>query len=228
MARTVVEDEADRLLLAIDGQPPAPGEVRRGFVAARISEEDLPPAPGGDHVTDVERAVGAEPLEEHARLDVAFRARRENVEGDLAEPLVLFRERDDHHVRRRRRRNGREARHRPQHAEDADAARLHRHELAVRREAAQAEQQAQQHRHRDREAQRLRKERRQHARHRRPSDALRDQLLALLKDRRDLEDEGEDHQAQEEGEQHLTNEVAIEDLEHARLTGTSLPVWVPE
>ena len=180
----------------------------------RIRQEDVAPLAGPADVADVQRAVGAEALEEDARLDVAFGARRQDVEGDLAEFLILVRQQDDHHVGRRGGGHGREQRHRPQHAEDADAAGLQGDELAVGGQPAEPDQDPEQQRHRDRDAERRRQQGRQNAHDRDPVDALRDQLLALRHDGRNLEQEGEDQQAEAEGEQNLPNDIPVENPEH--------------
>ena len=71
--------------------------------------------------------------------------RRHDVEGDLAEGLVRVRQRHDRFVGGRRGRQDREQRNRAQQPEEADAAGLHRHELAVGRQPAEADQDPEQH-----------------------------------------------------------------------------------
>ncbi len=70
-----------------------------------------------------------------------------------------------------------------------------RDRLAVGRQAAQPDQQPDEHRHRDGDRQRLRHERGQHAGDDLPRDALGDQLLAVIRERLNHQQEGEDDEA---------------------------------
>ena len=109
--------------------------------------------------------------------------------------------------------------HRPQQAVDADAARLERHRLAIRREAAECDQQADEERDRDRDGQRLRDERDKHADDDLPRDALRDQLLAVVRERLDHQEKREDDQPEQEGQDEFPDNIAIDDPEHSAPAG---------
>ena len=192
----VLEHQLDLAPGAIDRQPALPREVHRRLIRLRrVGQEHVAPAAARRDVAHVEDAV-REVREEDARLDVALRAGRHHVEGELAEGLVRVRQRHDRLVGGRRGRQDGEQRNRAHQAEDADAAGLQRHELAVRRQASEAEQHAEQQRHRDRDAQRLGRQRQQRAKDDGPADALGDQLLGALKNRRHHQHEREADQRQ--------------------------------
>ena len=106
-----------------------------------------------------------------------------------------------------------EQRDRPEQAEDADAAGLQRHELAVGRQAAEPDQ--------DPESSAIGivtpsacgQQRQQDAQDDRPGDALGDQLLGVLQDRRHHQDEGEADQRQQQRRHDLAHEIAVENLQ---------------
>ena len=50
-------------------------------------------------------------------------------------------------------------------------------------------------------------------------DALGDQLLAVLGERRDHQEEGEDQQPEQEGQQEFADDIAVEDPEHLGAAG---------
>ena len=108
----------------------------------------------------------------------------------------------------------------PDAAEDADAAGLEGDELAIGRHPAEPHQDAVEQRHGNRDAERLRNERDEDADDRGGVDALGDQLLGVVQNRRHQQDERQDQQRQAEGQQDLADGVAIEDLEHSRLDYT--------
>ena len=114
-----------------------------------VSARNTSRQPPGDDVAGIDGPVG-ELSVEHARLDVALRAIGDDVEGDLAERLIRVGQCDNDLVGRGQRWPATATkRHRPDQAERADAARLHRHELAIGRQAAEADQDPEQHRHRN-------------------------------------------------------------------------------
>ena len=129
------------------------------------------------HVTDVEHAV-REVLEEDARLDFVLGPSRHDAVDDFAEGLVGGRQRDEHDVASSRRPTRRPAAP-AQQAEDADAARLQGDRLAVGREPAERDQQADEQRNRDRDASDCGRASAARA-HDRPRHALRDQPLAVV------------------------------------------------
>ena len=98
--------------------------------------------------------------------------------GSNPERLVRVRQRVNRFVGRRGGGDHGQQRDRPHDAEQADAARLQRDELAIRRQPAQAQQHAVEQRHRDRDAQRLRHQRDQHAQHDRPGHPFGDEPSA--------------------------------------------------
>ena len=173
-----------------------------------VGEERVAPAAGRLDVTHEQHAVG-KLGEEHAWLDVAFGLRRDDVERDLPEGLVGARQRHEHHVGGRGPGRHRQHDDRPQHPEEAHAARLEDDELAVGRQAAEADENAQQQRHRNGDAQCLRHERQQHPEDGRPRDAFGDQLLGVLQDRRHHQDERQQQQPQAEGDQDFPDEIAV-------------------
>jgi len=128
---------------------------------------------------------------------------------------VSGRQRDDDFVGRRRGAQRRHQDDRPEQADQADAARLHRDELAVRGQAAEADEDPQQDGHGNRDAQRLRQEHVERAQNRRPRDAAGHQRGALLEKRRDLQQKRQDDESQDERQHHLANEIAVEGREHA-------------
>ena len=217
MTCAVLENQLHRALAVIDDQTARACEIDRRLVGARrVGEEHVAPAARRHYVADVDDAAG-EALIEGARLDVAFRLGRDDAERDLAEGLVGVRQRHEQHVLVGGERDDGQDGDRPQRAEDADAARLQRHELAVGRQPAEPHQDAVEQRHRDRDAQRLRHQRQQDANDGRRIDPFFDQLLRVLEHRRHQQDEGEHHQREEKGEQDLANQVAVEDIRHGRV-----------
>ena len=88
------------------------------------------------HVADVEDAV-REVLEEDAGLDLALGARRDHAEGDLPKGLVRVRAAPRSSRRRSPPSRAPPHGHGPQQPIQAHPARLHRHPLAVGRQAAE-------------------------------------------------------------------------------------------
>ena len=128
---------------------------------AALRYHHISPAHAGSHfpyVNDQIRKIRVE----HARFDFGFAARHQQLERDLAERLICGRQRDDHDVGRRGCRDQAEEQQRTQQTAEADAARLHRDDLAVARKAAERDEDADEQRHRDGYAQRLRQEGRKH------------------------------------------------------------------
>jgi hypothetical protein len=177
-----------------------------------IGEEHVAPTGLRLDVTHVHHAI-REAREEDERLDVALSPRRDDVVGDLPVSLVGVGERDDHVVGGGGAGNQREERDRPEDPEHADAARLERDELAVRRQAAQAQQDPVQQRHRNRDAQRLRDQRQQDAQDDRPRHALGDQPLGVQQDGRHHQHEGEADQRQERRRHDFAHEIPVERLQ---------------
>ena len=216
---SVLEQQLHRLLSAIDDQPSVLREVHVGLLRPRrVGDEDVAPTAGRRDLADVDHAVG-ELLEEHARLDVALGARRDDIERDFAVPLVRVRQRDDHDVGGRRGRQYGGDAERSENPEHADAARLQRDDFAVGRQPPEPDQNREQQRHRDRDAERLRQEREQHLENDSPVHPLRNEPLAGLQNRRDFEREGQADQHQTEGQQDLTHEVPIEEAKHRYAVG---------
>ncbi len=213
--RAVVQHQVDGALLLVDREPAGGrGEDGRLLGPRRVREEHVAPAARRRRVADVQNLVG-EVLEKHTRLDLVLRARGDDAVDDLAERLVRVGQRVDHDPRRRGPRDRRHEQHRPQQAVDADAARHERHRLAIRREAAERDQQADEERNGDRDRQRLRDERDEDAHDDRPRDALGDQLLAVVRERLDHQEEREDDQPQEEGQDKFPDNIAIDNPEHS-------------
>ena len=128
----------------------------------------------------------------------------DDVEGDLAERLVRHRaaRRSIYVGVARGRRAAATSMTGREQTQQADAARLHRDELAIGRQAAERRRECRAARAIGIvEAQRLRQQRDQDRDDRRPVDALRDQLLALTRIGGIIEDEGEQHQPEEKGQQ---------------------------
>src|SRR5207245_4650918 len=128
--------------------------------------------------------------------------------------LVRVRQRDDHHVRCRAGADQRQQAQWPEDPEHAYAARLQRHELAVRRHASETDENPEQQRHRNGDAERLGQQREQHLRDDLPLHPLFDELLAGLKNRRHLERECQPDEHQHERQQDFADQVAVENLEH--------------
>ena len=196
VARAFEELQLDQALLAVEPDLALLRKIHRGLIASgRVREEHIPPAPAGRQAPDVDHPVG-EVLEEHAGLDAALDARRHHAEGDFPEGLVALGQGDDGLVGGGGGRHDRDDRHGTDQAGQADAARLKRHELAIRRQPAEADEDAEQHRHRDGQAQRLGQERQEQPGHDRERNAARDERLAFAEDGRDLQDEGRAPRAQ--------------------------------
>jgi hypothetical protein len=106
---------------------------------------------------------------------------------------------------------------RPHDAEHADAARLKRDELAIGRQAPEPEQDAVEQRHRDRHAERLRKERHEHAQNPAPRHALGDQLRQALHDRRHQQHERQADERQQKRRHDLAHEITVEDFHRTLL-----------
>ena len=176
-----VQHELHRLFRAIDQQPSLAREIDRRLArTCGVGEEDVAPAAGGLDVAHEQDAV-RKLAEEDARLDIAFGLGRDDVERNLPERLVGVRQRDDHDVGGGGARRHGQHDDRTQHPEQADAAGLQDDELAVGRQPAQADQDAEQQRHRDRDPQRLGHERQQDATDGEPGDTLGDQLLRVAR-----------------------------------------------
>src|SRR6185503_4424918 len=120
----------------------------------------------------------------------------------------------DDFVGRGRRTHESDENDRPREPQETHAARLHGHELAVRRKTRESHQDTEENGNWNRQAERLREQREQDAKDDCPRHALRNQRFGLLEDRRDLEDECENHQRQEEGQHDLAYDIAIEDADH--------------
>ena len=106
-----------------------------------------------------------------------------------------------------------------QHAVDTDAARLQRDRLAIRREASERDEQANQQRNRNRDREGLGHQRHEHAGDQLPGDALGDEPLALFRQRLDEEQEGEDQQPDQEGQQEFADNIPVEDPQHLGCAG---------
>ena len=210
MTRPVLEDHFNRLGVAIDDCPPVPRQIDGGtFAGSVVCDEDAIPAPGLGQLPRVDDDV-REPLEEDPRFDFVFRTRRNDVEGDLAEGLVP--NRNQHHVdvggsqgaRRRYKSN------RAEQPIEADAARLHRHELPVRRKPPEGHEQRQKKRHRNRQRKRVRQERHDQPSDGQERDPLRHVFLGVPHQLGNDEEKREDGQAKAERPGHLTKDVAVE------------------
>ena len=101
----------------------------------------------------------------------------------------------------------------------ADAAGHQHDDLAVARQPAERDQDADQQRHRNGQPERRRQERDHQAQHGGPGHALGDQLLGQLDDEGDNQDERQDDQRNQERKQDFADDVAVED---AHVVGVAL------
>ena len=200
------------LLVNRDAAPFCHVDVRL-FRPLDVREEDVSPTVRRDlpHVQHRAR----KPIHlKHARLDLAFGAVRRHAEHRLPKAPVGVRHRLGQQVAVDGRRQGRQYEERREDAEDADAARLHRHHLAVARQASEAHQDPDQERHRYRQAQRVRQHRRQDLQDVAQVHADPDQLFGALGERVEHQQEGEDHLREAERGDHFPQDVATEDAKH--------------
>ncbi len=172
VARSRDQLEEDAAVLAVDLNPPFLREVNRGLVSLRrVAHKDIAPSASWNDVLDVDDVV-RKLLEEHPRLDLRFSLLLHQAQRDFTKRLIGVGQGDDDLVRRRRGSDESNQEHRAGQAQQADAARLHRHKLAVRRQTREAHQDSQEHGDRNRQAQRLRQERHEDAKDDRPGHAF--------------------------------------------------------
>ena len=216
MPRPILQLHLHQPCGAIDDDSALAGEIGRGLIdARRIGEKHVTPATARWQVADIDHMVG-EVLEEDARLHVVFYPVGDDVGRDFPEALVGVGECNNRLVGRCGRGQGGQQDHRPEQAERADPAGLHGDELAIGRLPPQTDEDAQQDRHRNRDAERLRQQRQEDARHHAPCDAFGDERLGFPENRRDLENEREHDQRQKQRQQDLADQIAVENLEHER------------
>ena len=221
VAGAVEQPQLHNLLLTVDQDPPLSREIHHRVPRARhVGDKDVAPAAARRQVADVDHAL-RKVLEEHTGLDAALQPFRHDTEGDFPEFLVGVRQRHDRLVCRRGGADQRDKRDRPDEPQQADAAGLHRDEFAVRGEPAETHQDPQQHGHRDRQAERLRQQQAHRPAHDGPLDTLCDERLGLPQDRRNHQEEGEHDERDRKRERDLTNQVAVEGLEHRLTVDTS-------
>ena len=212
--RAVFEHQLNRLLAGVDQHAPLPRQIELRIVRrAVVGHDHVAPAEPGRHLARVNHDVG-EVLEEHARLHLAFRHRGDDPEGNFSERLICRRKRDNHDIGGGRGAEEREEDERPQQTREADAAGLERHDFAVSGEASEGNQHADEQRHGNRDAERLRHQRDEHARHDAPRHALGDEPFALLDDRRNLQRKGQHQQRDRERREELAQQIAIESPQH--------------
>ena len=217
VTRHVCELNDDGPLVAVDVKAARLGQInRRPIGCARIGQKDASPRAAGRDLTHVQRAAW-EIVEKHARLYVALGTIRHDLELNRLVRLVGVGQGDDDRVGGGRRTHDGNEGDGAKEAEDADAACLHRHQLAIGRQAPQPDENAEQHRHRNRHAEGRGKKREQDPQNDRPLDALRDERFAVTEDRRDHQNEGEHDQPQTQGEDGLANEIAVENPQQGPL-----------
>ena len=213
---SVVQDQLDRPLGWIQDDSAVSGHV--GFDRVRLAgigeEHVLPSRLAWRRLVPRVQHPVREILKEDARLDIALDLLAEGGKKDLAVTLVRVRNRLDHHVHGGGHGDAREDEHWTKQPVGADAARQERDRLTVRREPAQAYQQADQQSHRDRQPEGLRAQQQDDAADRRPRDTLGQELLELLHHGRQFEDKREDQQRQDERRNDFTNDVAVDRLQH--------------
>ena len=211
---TVAQGDGDGAQLLVHGDAAPFGHVDvRLFRPLDVREEDVSPAVRGDlpHVENRAR----KPIHlKHARLDLALGAVRRHAEHRLPQASVGVRHRLGQQVAVERGRQGGQDEQRRQDAEDADAARLHRHHLAVARQASEPHQDPDQERHRNRQAQRVRQRRHENLKDVAQVHADPDQLFRVLGDRVEHQQEGEDHLREAERGDHFPQDVATENAKH--------------
>ena len=206
------QQQLDDLIRTVDQKPPLAREHERRHAALRgVGEEDVVhDVRGVVHVADVEDVIG-EGGEEHARADVVFHPLGHFLEDELAERLIPIRPGDDHDVRGRRGRDDGDGDERPQELIDADAAGLHGDELAVAREPAERDEQAEQHGHRNADRERLRQEEDDDLEDDPAVDALGDDRIRLSEKGLDGGQERQQPQGQQERQRDLAHDVPVED-----------------
>jgi hypothetical protein len=212
----LLEHHVHALGVAIDRHAPAAGEIdRRALAVAQVGEEDaVPPDARRRHFAHVQHHV-AEIGEEHARFHFTFRPAGGDVERDLAKALVGVGDADDEDVGGGGPRRDGDQSDRTQQPQQADAARLQRHELAIGRQPAERHQQRQQQRHGQRQRERLRDEAHHQRRHDLGRDALGDERLRVIHHHGNNEDECEDEQPEQKWREDLPDHVAVDDGQHA-------------
>ncbi len=177
-------------------------------------EHAAPPDPGR-HLANINDEIRKIRIE-HPRFDLGFAPRHQQLERNFAEGLICGGQRDDHDVGCRGRCDEGEEQNRAEQLHHAHAAGFQRHDLAIAREAPEREQDAEEQRHRNGNAQRLRHERGEHAHDDVPRRTLGDERFAVFEDGRNLERKGEQQQRKPEGRHQLAQQIPIENPQHLR------------
>ena len=216
MALAVLEHDGNGSAFPIHADAAARRDVDvRLLRPLHVREKDVGPSfAGAGDLLDVQHDVREVPHVEHPRLHLALGAVRLHAQENLPKPLVGVRHHRQQHVAVERRRGGGQGQQGSQDAEQADAAGLHRHRLAIPGQSAESHQDADQQGHGYRDAERLRDEQQQHLGHLPRVHSDPDQLFRLIHDRRQQHQEREDEQRQEEGEDYLPHDVATDDARH--------------
>ncbi len=215
VVRAVVQHHLHRAFRLVEKQAAPLRQIGLGLRRrAALGDQDIGPAHSRRHLANVNDEI-RELRVEHARLDLRFAARHEQLEGNLPECLICERQRDDHDVGRCRRRDEAEQQERTEEAANADAAGFHRHDLTIARQPAERDEDADEQGHRDGDAERLRHERRQHPNDDVPRRAFRNQRFAVLQNRRNFEREREQQQREPERSHELAQHITVENPQHS-------------
>ena len=217
VARAIGQLELHQTLRAVEDDASLPSEEHVRDRALRLGDEHVAPTALRRQIADVDHVIG-KVLEEDLRLDVPLQRLGDDAEGELAEFQIGVGQRDNRLVSGGGRADDRHQEHRTQQPHQADAARLHRDELTIGGQSSEPDQNAEQHRHRNRDAERLRQQHVERAHDRRPGHALRNEQRALLQKGRHLQQERQEDQPENAGQDHLAKQIPIERLEHEQLT----------
>ena len=218
IAGAVGQDQRDTPLDAVQDQLPAGCHVELGRIPlADFRDQQVLPAglPRVRLVAGIQHPVW-KLVKKDARLNVAFDLLGDDLEGDLPEFLVRVRNGDDHHPHRDRRRRECQRHDRPEQPIRAHAAREECHRFAVGGHPSEADEDTYEQPHGDGQPEGLGHQQEQNPSGGLPWNALGDQPLEVLHDRRQLENEGENQDREDERRQDFADDVAIEGLEHSR------------
>ena len=216
MALAVLEHDGNGPAVPIHADAPAFRDVDVRLIRPlHVREKDVEPSfAGAGDLLHVQHDVREVPHVEHPRPHLALGAVGLHAQENLPKPLVGVRHHGQQQVAVDRRRRGGQGQQGSEDAEQADAAGLHRHRLAIPGQPTESHQDADQQGHRYRDAERLRDEQQQQL-----GDLPRvhpdpNQLFRLIHDRRQQHQEREDEQGQEEGEEHLPHDITADDVRH--------------